>query len=141
MCVDHCRAHVFVAQEFLNCANVVTIFKQVSRERMTKRVRPGWLGDADFESRIFDRFLEDGFVEVMAASFPCRPVGVMAGGGKDPLPRSLCSRVWVFAIQSVGQHDSTEAILDSNLLLSFAVFQIFDERLFDRPREFSNSRC
>jgi hypothetical protein len=31
--VDHCRAHVFVAQEFLNCANIVTVFKQVSSER------------------------------------------------------------------------------------------------------------
>ena len=36
--VDHCRAHVFVAQEFLNCANVVTVFKQVSGERMAKTV-------------------------------------------------------------------------------------------------------
>jgi hypothetical protein len=36
--VDHRRAHVFVAQEFLNCANVVTIFKQVSGERMAKTV-------------------------------------------------------------------------------------------------------
>ena len=34
--VDHCRAHVFVAQEFLNCANVVTVFKQVSGEQMAK---------------------------------------------------------------------------------------------------------
>ena len=25
--VDHCRAHVFVAQDFLNCANIVTVFK------------------------------------------------------------------------------------------------------------------
>ena len=33
--IDHCRAHVFMAQEFLNCANVVTVFKQVSGERMT----------------------------------------------------------------------------------------------------------
>jgi hypothetical protein len=30
--VDHCRAHVFVTQEFLNCPNVVTVFKQVSGE-------------------------------------------------------------------------------------------------------------
>src|SRR5215813_14621865 len=38
VCVDHCRAHVFVAQEFLNRANVVTVFKQVSGERMAKTV-------------------------------------------------------------------------------------------------------
>src|SRR5215510_12480028 len=29
--IDHFRAHVFVAQEFLNCANVVTVFKPFTR--------------------------------------------------------------------------------------------------------------
>jgi len=36
--VDHCRAHVFVTQEFLNCPNIATIFKQVGCERMTQGV-------------------------------------------------------------------------------------------------------
>ena len=30
MGVDHRGADILVAQEFLNCANVVTVFKQVS---------------------------------------------------------------------------------------------------------------
>jgi len=37
--VDHCRAHVFVAQEFLNRSNIVTVLKQVSGERKLA-VRP-----------------------------------------------------------------------------------------------------
>ena len=28
--VDHCRAHVFVAEEFLNRANIVTVLKKYS---------------------------------------------------------------------------------------------------------------
>ena len=39
MRVHHCRTHVFVAQEFLNRSNIVTVLKQVSSERKLA-VRP-----------------------------------------------------------------------------------------------------
>ena len=55
--VDHCRAHVFVAQEFLNCANVVTVFKQVSGERMAKTVAHGRFGYPCFSHSVFDGLL------------------------------------------------------------------------------------
>ena len=61
-------------------------------------MRPGWLRDADLESRIFDGFLEDRFVKVMPAPFPCHPVGVMARRGKDPLPSPLFAGIGILAL-------------------------------------------
>ena len=55
--VDHCRAHVFVAQEFLNCANIVTVFKQVSSERMTKTVAHCRFGYPRLSHSVFDGLL------------------------------------------------------------------------------------
>ena len=55
--VDHCRAHVFVAQEFLNCANVVTVFKQVRGERMAKTVAPCRFGYPRLSHSVFHGLL------------------------------------------------------------------------------------
>jgi hypothetical protein len=55
--IDHCRAHVFVAQEFLNCANIVTVFKQVSSERMTKTVAHGRFGYPCLSHSVFHGLL------------------------------------------------------------------------------------
>ena len=50
--VDHCRAHVFVTQEFLNWANLVTVLKQVSGERMGKSVALAGLDVPPFARRL-----------------------------------------------------------------------------------------
>lgn len=42
--VNHRRTDVFVTEEFLDCANVIAIFKQVSRERVAKSMTTGVLG-------------------------------------------------------------------------------------------------
>ena len=52
--VDHCRANVFVAQEFLNGTNVVAIGQQVGREGMAK----GVTGDSFRETGLFHRRLQ-----------------------------------------------------------------------------------
>lgn len=52
--VDHCRANVFVAQEFLHGTNVVAIGQQVSREGMAK----GVTGDTFRETGLFHRCLQ-----------------------------------------------------------------------------------
>ena len=46
MRVDHRRAHVFVAKSFLHRADVVTIFEQMSRERMSQRMTGRRFADA-----------------------------------------------------------------------------------------------
>lgn len=51
MRVDHCRANVFVSQQFLHGANVVTVGQQVSREGMAK----GVTGDSFGQSSLSDR--------------------------------------------------------------------------------------
>jgi len=41
--VDHRGGHVFVAEQFLYCANVISIFEQVRGERVPKRMTTRWL--------------------------------------------------------------------------------------------------
>lgn len=36
MRINHCRAHVFVAQQFLHGANIVAVFEQMRRKRMAQ---------------------------------------------------------------------------------------------------------
>ena len=54
MRVDHRRAHVFVTEKFLHCADVVTTLQQVSSEGVTQTVTVGPF----YYSRCVDRFLE-----------------------------------------------------------------------------------
>lgn len=54
VCVDHCRANVFVTKQFLNSTNVVTIGQQVGSEGMAK----GVTGDSFRETGLFHRCLQ-----------------------------------------------------------------------------------
>jgi hypothetical protein len=38
MRIDHCRRHVLVSKQFLDCPNIVSVLKKVGREGMTKRM-------------------------------------------------------------------------------------------------------
>jgi hypothetical protein len=56
-----------VTQQFLDGSDIVTGFKQVSREGMPQRVATRWLSDPCSSHSLLHRFLNHGFVEVMAA--------------------------------------------------------------------------
>ena len=59
VCVDHGRSHIGVAQQFLYRANVVTVFKQVRRERMPQRMTARRFGHPGFEPGLLHRLLHD----------------------------------------------------------------------------------
>jgi hypothetical protein len=64
--VDHRRADIGVAEEFLHRADVVAVFEQVGRKRMAEGVAAGPLGDSALAHGIGHGALDDGFVEVEA---------------------------------------------------------------------------
>jgi hypothetical protein len=67
--VDHGGAHVFVAKQFLNGADVVAVFQQVGGEGMPQRVGGDGLLDLCGYGGPADGALNDGFVQVGTANF------------------------------------------------------------------------
>ena|SRR5688572_622463 len=58
MGIDHCSFHILVTEEFLDGADVVPIFKEVSRETMAKGMwRDGFVYSSKFGG-MFDSFLK-----------------------------------------------------------------------------------
>lgn len=66
MRIDHCRCHVLVSKQFLDCPNIVPVLKKVGREGMTKRMATGGFGNLSLAGGLFYRFLNYGFVQVMS---------------------------------------------------------------------------
>jgi hypothetical protein len=56
VCVDHGRSHIGVAQQVLRRASVVTVFKQVRRERTPQRMTARRFGHPGFERASFIAF-------------------------------------------------------------------------------------
>ena len=82
MRVDLRRADVAVAQEFLDRSDVVIVLQQVGRKGIPEGMAGRMLGDARPADGFLDGALDDGFVEVMAASLTRLTVDVDPGGGK-----------------------------------------------------------
>ena len=97
--VDHRGAHVLVAEEGLDGADVVAGLEQVGREAVAEGVRRDALVDAGSAGGAAELALNQGLVEVMTARPARRAVDVGPGGRKEPLPgpgalrpRSLTAR-------------------------------------------------
>jgi hypothetical protein len=67
--VDHDRAHVFVARQFSNGADVVAVFQRVGGERMPERAGGDGLLDLCGDGDPADGSLNDSFVQVGTANF------------------------------------------------------------------------
>jgi hypothetical protein len=89
MGVDHGRADIGMPQEFLNRADVVSVFKEVSRKRVPKRMRGRRLGDARPADGLFDGPLDHGFVEVVPLPLARLTVQVATARGEHPWVEAL----------------------------------------------------
>ena len=67
MSVNHGGGDVFVAEEFLDGANIIALFQQVRSETVPERVAVGGLGDAAGPDCVFDGVLEVFLVDMVAA--------------------------------------------------------------------------
>jgi hypothetical protein len=96
MSVNHCRADIAVAEEFLNRADVIAILKQRRCKRMPERMRGCGLCQAGLANGLFHDLLQNGFVQVMSTLLSGFPIRVVASCGKYPLPAPLFSGVGIF---------------------------------------------
>ena len=78
MRVNHRGAHVPVTQQFLNSSNVISIFQEMRGEGVAKRVTGGRPRNTCLEPSLFDGFLQNGFMNVVAPPLSCSPIGIVA---------------------------------------------------------------
>ena len=82
-------------------SDVLAVFKEVSGERVTKCVGGDTFWYAGQSGGLFDGFLEDGLVEVVASPLAAFSVEVGSGGGEDPLPTPVAGGVWRLACEGM----------------------------------------
>ena len=109
MGVYHGGADVFVAEEFLDGADVVAAFQQVGGEGVPQHMGGDVFGDACFAGGLTDGFLDAAGVQVVAAEQAAARVGGEVFGGEEVLPFPTACRGGVFAFQSVGEGDPLPA--------------------------------
>ena len=66
--VDHCRAHVFVAQQFLHSSDVVAALQEMSSKGVSEGMAAPRFGEAGVANRGLYRLLDDAFRDVMPAN-------------------------------------------------------------------------
>ena len=74
MRIDHGGLDVLVAEQFLDCADVVAIFQQVGGEGMTEGVRGDAFLDPRFAGGLPDCLLQTAGAHVVAAGDSCARV-------------------------------------------------------------------
>ena len=83
---------------------------------MTQAVRAGWLEHTHFETSVFERSLQNRFMEMMPALFSRRSVGVMAclGGNKGNM-LLFCAPVRLDAVGGYGSTDWVDRCLGGDV--------------------------
>ena len=105
--VDHCGRHIFVTEQFLHSADIISVFQQMSSKTVAQRVATCSLTDSRPFDGSFDCFLQIFLRNMMAPSFARARIGGNFGGWKSVLPCSGAIGVAVFAFQGEGQISAT----------------------------------
>jgi len=79
-----------MTQKLLYRSNVVPAFQEMCCQTVAQTVASGVFRDSRATGRVPHGFLDDSFVEVMAALDSRLPVEVTTGGRKHELPSPLC---------------------------------------------------
>ncbi len=115
--IDHGRLDVGVAEELLDCADVVAVFQEVRGEGVTQGVAAGIFLDARGLDGSLCRPLYCRFLEVMSSLDSAPRVDGSSGGGKDVLSRDFASGAWIFACERVAGPDVADTVSDVPFVL------------------------
>src|SRR5205823_12773205 len=80
--VDHCRAYVFVSEQFLYSAYVITCFEQVSGKAMAKGMTAGRLVEAGFVDGALHSLLNRCVGQMVSSRLAGAGIGGQRGGRK-----------------------------------------------------------
>jgi hypothetical protein len=116
MRVHHRRADVRVAEHLLHRPDVVPVLEQMGRKRMPERVWTHTPGDTRLPCRVRHRLLDDRFVKVESGRWSPSRIRTHPGSRKDELPRPLCRRIRVLAVECERQDDAAESAREIRLV-------------------------
>lgn len=133
--VDHGGFDVFVAEEFLDGADVVAALEEVGGEGVAEGVGCDAFVDSCGLLGFADGALEGGFVDVVAGGFACLGVGVEGVGGEYVLPEPVFASGWVFLGEGVGEVYFAKACGEVFLVDVFDALEVFAEGCDDAVGE------
>ncbi len=102
MSIDHGGSDVVVAEQFLNRADVMATFEQVSGKGMTETVRSGGLADLCLDHGAANRLLHQAWIEMMPTLLSCLVIAPALVLGEHPLPVQLLVCIPVFSAERSG---------------------------------------
>ena len=136
MGVNHSGTNVFVTEEFLHGANIISRFEEVGGKRMAE----GVTGDAFGEAQKLDGFsndlLDGSLTEMMSPHQPGVGVGRASRGRKDILPAPFSTGIRVFLGQGMGQVNTAIPGLEVFLVEQFDPLQMGLQGSSDLLREY-----
>jgi hypothetical protein len=121
-----------VAKKLLDRSDIITVLKEVSRERMPETVAGGTLADPRAPNRLRDCSLDDCLVNVMTALVSRLKIDPSALLWEHPLPPPIASRLRVFPIQGVRHENLAETIQEILLMDNPNPLELISKRPFDR---------
>ncbi len=124
MGVDHGGLDIFVAEEFLDGADVIVVFEQVGGEGMAE----GMAGDAlVYTSRYggcADGPLQAARIQVVATGDAGTWIYRKLIGWENVLPEPFAGRVGIFAVERIGEIDGAIALGQIFLVQAFNALQV-----------------
>jgi hypothetical protein len=97
-------------------ANIVSVFKQVGGEGMPKRVAARRFKNARGAKCVFDGFLRNRFIAMVAPNYIGTGVDRSLRGRENILPTPLFARAGIFAFQCIGQIHLAETFLSIRVM-------------------------
>jgi len=101
--VDHGGTDVFVPQQLLNGADIVSGFEEVGGKGMTKGVGRNIFADLCTFGGVADRFLDSAGSQMVTEQASSTGVPDLFPGGKYELPSPFARRVRIFSVQRIRQ--------------------------------------
>ena len=128
-----------MSEQFLDGADIVTCFEEVSRETVAEGVATGRLWYASSGNSLPDCVLQVLLVRVMAPSLQGARVDGEFGGRKNVLPAPVALGVGVFPLQAKGQIDFAAAAGLVGLVNLLHSLKVLAEGLFQARRQEGDS--
>ncbi|OGS98225.1 MAG: hypothetical protein A3H99_05945 [Gallionellales bacterium RIFCSPLOWO2_02_FULL_59_110] len=99
-----------MAEQFLDCPDVITGLQQMCRKGMAQRMRCGWLGQLRIAHRLLHRALHPLLVQVVAARLAGTRINRQISGRENILPAPFAPGSRIFLVQRKRQIHFAETL-------------------------------
>jgi hypothetical protein len=137
--VNHRGFYIFVTEEFLNGADIVSILQQMGGEGVTECMWGHMLIDLCTAGGFTDGFLHYRFMNMMAACNASALIFGKVGCGKDILPDPFPVCIQVLVLERIRKVDCSKAIEQILLMDDLYMFKVNPQVLDDRVRQYGET--